>query len=83
MEVLMLVPVIRSNPSFLQLGFEFIIPRELGVEKNTEKSRKYGEMLENTYYPVFEPTITNLDGILFVSSYVLNYSCSSYFFEAH
>jgi hypothetical protein len=67
MENLFLLPVLRSIPSLLSMSFEVFIPRELEVARNTEKSRKYGKMIERVYYPVLKPTVTNIDGVLFVS----------------
>ena len=60
--------LLRNDPQAFSLisNFEHYIPRELGIERNTDKSRKYGEMIRNVYYPVLKPTITNFDGILFV-----------------
>jgi cholinesterase len=49
-------------------NFENFIPLQLGVERNTEKSKKYAEMIKNVYYPVFDLTITNIDGFMFVSA---------------
>ena len=58
----------RHDPQTFELlsNFEHYIPRELGIERNTDKSRKYGEMIKNVYYPVLKPTITNFDGIILV-----------------
>jgi cholinesterase len=75
MESLGFIPVLQMIPEFFTFfaDFESRIPAELAIDKNTEKSRKYGEMIKNIYYPIFEPTITNIDGLLYVSC-----SCHSY-----
>lgn len=69
MESLGFVPLLRLVPEFLDFlsDFEARIPMELGIERNTEKSRQFAAMIRHTYYPVFEPTITNVDGLLYVS----------------
>jgi cholinesterase len=61
--------VLRSDPEMFKAfeNYENFIPRALGVERNTKKSKKYAEMIRNVYYPVFEPTVTNIDGFAFVS----------------
>jgi hypothetical protein len=46
-----------------------VLPSELGIEKNTGKLRKYAKMIKNVYYPVFAPTVTNIDALAFVSSF--------------
>lgn len=66
MENLFLVPAIRSNPRILTIDFDIFIPRELAVERNTEKSKQYGDKIKSLYYSVLEPSVTNIDGILFV-----------------
>ena len=68
MESLTGVNDLRASPRLFAgfINFENFIPLELGVERNTSKSRKYAEMIKNVYYPVFEPTISNIDGMLFV-----------------
>jgi hypothetical protein len=66
MENLFLVPLIRSNPSILGINFEAFIPRELEVERNTEKSREYGAIIKSAFYGMLNPTITNIDGVLLV-----------------
>lgn len=69
MEGLYLINSIRIDSELFTVfsNFENYIPLELGVHKNTEKSRQYASMIKNTYYPIFEPSITNIDGLAFVS----------------
>jgi cholinesterase len=69
LESLGFVPLLRLIPEFFDFfaNFETHIPTELGVERNTMKSQKYATMIRDVYYPVFEPTITNIDGALYVS----------------
>ena len=68
LETLEALLTFRLRPDLFEmvLNFENFIPRELNIEQETEKSKKYAQMIKNLYYPVLEPTITNIDGILFV-----------------
>ena len=68
-EVLGVAITLRAVPDFLPAfaDFQNYIPRQLDVERNTEKSLKYAEMIKRTYYGILEPTITNIDGMMFVS----------------
>lgn len=70
MENLPLLIGIRSDNAFLELlsNFENFIPREANVERNTEASQKYAQMIRDMYYPVLRPTVTNIDGLILVSS---------------
>lgn len=69
MEYLFLVPMLRSMDDLFKsfTDFEMYIPREHGLARNTEKTKIYAEMLKNVYYPVFPPTKTNIDGLIYVS----------------
>lgn len=69
MEYLFLVPMLREMDDLFATfaDFQMFIPREHGLTRNTEKTRMYAEMLRNTYYPVFPPTKTNIDGLIYVS----------------
>lgn len=69
MEYLFLVPMLRSMDDLFKsfTDFEMYIPREHGLARNTEKTKIYAEMLRNVYYPVFPPTKTNIDGLIYVS----------------
>jgi cholinesterase len=73
MENLPMMSFIRSGPEEFAVvtNFEIFIPKELGVERNTDKSRKYAQMIRNVYYPVLAPTVTNVDGLLLVRFSVL------------
>lgn len=69
MEVAPIAASIQSNPEFLPLfmNYEDYIPRQYNVERNTNTSREYGEMIRKVYYPYLEPTVTNADGLVLVS----------------
>lgn len=56
------------GPNLLDIfaNFENAIPREAGIERNTDQSRYYARKIQNNYYPVLAPTATNIDGILLV-----------------
>jgi carboxylesterase type B len=70
MESIAFIPDLRRDTELFSefTNFENFIPFELGVERNTEKSRKYADMIRKVYYPVFKPTITNIDALVFVSN---------------
>lgn len=69
-EVMGVIVTVRLLPESMPIfaNFQNYIPNELNVERNTEKSRKYAEMIRRHYYGVLQPTLTNIDGVLFVSS---------------
>lgn len=70
-ENLPMLMMIRDDPMWLQIlgEFEVFIPRDLGVPINSEKARKYAQMIKKNYYPVLKPTTTNCDGLMLVSFY--------------
>lgn len=69
-ETLQILPTIRVVPEVLNYfgNFEFYIPRELNVSRGSEESKKYAEILKETYYGRLTPTVTNVDGILTASA---------------
>jgi cholinesterase len=69
MESIGFISDLRSDAELFSgfTNFENFIPFELGVKRNTEKSKKYAEMIRKVHYPVFKPTVTNIDGLIFVS----------------
>lgn len=75
MENLPLVLNVRDGEEFLDLlsNFENFIPREAGIERNTDTSRYYARKIQNNYYPVLAPTATNVDGLVLVKTLLDNY----------
>lgn len=69
-EVMGVIVTIRLLPESLAIFGDFrnYIPSELNVKRNTVKSQKYGEMIKQVYYGVLQPSMTNIDGILFVET---------------
>lgn len=69
-EALAMLPILRTFPEIFDMfaNFESYVPRELNVSRDSEESKKYAEMLKETYYGKLASTMTNIDGILFVGA---------------
>lgn len=74
MESLEILPFVQAIPSLIDTfgNFEIYIPRELNVKRESDESREYAEMLQQTYYGLMTPSVTNIDGIMsaFADSYL-------------
>lgn len=61
-----LIPLVQSFPLALLsfANFESFVPANLNFSH--EERAEHGETLKATYYGMMEPTITNIDGVVFV-----------------
>lgn len=62
-----LIPAIRVAPSLINniADFTTFVPYSLGHSDKTRE--KHGKTLQATYYGLMEPSVTNPDGVIFVS----------------
>lgn len=65
METLEILPFVHAVPGLVDIlgNFEVYIPRELNVERESCESKKYAKMLQETYYGLMRPSVTNIDGV--------------------
>lgn len=78
-EGLGLISTLRAVPEIFDAyaDFENQVPRELNVTRKTAESKRYGQMLKETYYGMLTPTVTNIDGIM------LGFSDNVLWYPAH
>jgi carboxylesterase type B len=69
-ETLSILEILRLSDDFFNLltDFENYVPRQLNVTKGSESSLRYAAMLKSAYYGKLRPSMTNVDGTMFVSS---------------
>lgn len=70
LESLDLAEQLQKVPQFFSEAADFqnYIPKELNVVRDSEKSKKYAQMIKETYYGDSEPSITNAAGLMNVYS---------------
>lgn len=66
---------VKQKPEILaELGdFEYLVPVEIEVPRDSQKGKDFGLLLKKYYYPQLSPSLENIGGYVQVSVYFITY----------